>query len=223
MPDINAQSTSRARSPRGAVKVNGTLIDAWVSLEVDNNAFRVADTFRVEFAAFGLPAATNAAWFGAQSSIEVEVFATEDWTGAAAYYPAAADRLILGKVDDIEFDPLAGTLSISGRDLTATLIDTKTNEGFLNKTASQIVGILAGRHGLTPVATSTSQLVGTYYTQNHISQTQERSEWDILVELADFEDFDVFVTGRELHFQPRPKDSGNRYAIVYRLPGIDPV
>ncbi|MDY7525481.1 hypothetical protein [Sphingomonas sp. 10B4] len=223
MPDINAHPTSRARSPRGAVKINGTLVDAWISLEVDNNAFRAADTFRVEFAAYDLPAVTSIAWFSTQTSIEVELFATEDWTGTGAYYPAASDRLILGQTDDIEFDPLAGTLSVSGRDLTATLIDTKTNEGFLNKTASQIVAILAGRHGLSPIATATTALVGTYYTQNHISQTQERSEWDILVELAEFEDFDVFVTARELHFQPKPKDSGNRYAIVYRLPGIDPV
>lgn len=223
MPDINTQPTSRARSPRGAVKVNGALVDAWVSIEVDNNAFRAADTFRVEFAAFDLPAANGISWFSAQAAIEVELFAVEDWRGSGGYYPAAGDRLILGQTDDIEFDPLAGTLSISGRDLTAALIDTKTNEGFLNKTASQIVAILAARHGLTPIATATTALVGTYYSQNHISQTQERSEWDILVELADFEDFDVFVTGRELHFQPRPKDNGDRYAIVYRLPGVDPV
>jgi phage protein D len=55
--------------------------------------------------------------------------------------------------------------------------------------------------------------------------SQERSQWDILCELARFEDFDVFVRGKELHFQPKPSDTGERYAIEYTPPvyGGDPL
>src|SRR5260364_327615 len=39
-----------ARQPRGAVKLNGKIVPGWDSLEVGNNAYRSADTFRVVFA-----------------------------------------------------------------------------------------------------------------------------------------------------------------------------
>jgi hypothetical protein len=116
------------------------------------------------------------------------------------------------------FDPLAGTIHITGRDLTAKLIDTKTSENFLNQTSSQIAQTLAARHGLAAQVTATTTRVGTYYSQNHSGLSQERSEWDLLVELAAYEDFDVYVRGETLYFQPKPTDSGERYVIEWRQP-----
>ncbi|MDE1915008.1 MAG: hypothetical protein KGJ57_05015 [Sphingomonadales bacterium] len=217
--DLNTLPVApHARRPRGAVRLNGVLVPGWESWEVDNNVYRAADTFSVSFAVGALPAAYGANWFSQQTGIQCEIFANEDPADPDNYSPAESERLILGQVDDINFSPVAGTITITGRDLTAWFIDTKTNEGYLNKTASQIATLLASRKGLTPVVTATTTLAGTYYNQNHISLTQERSEWDILCELARFEDFDVFVTGKELHFQPKPADTGERYAIVWTPP-----
>lgn len=221
MADINPAPTSHARQPRGAVRLNGTVATGWTDIEVENNAFRAADTFRVSFAVSDLPKGYGPDWFAAQTSIDCEVFATDAPADPDAYAPTDADRLILGQVDDIDYDPAQRSITLTGRDWTAKLIDTKTSENFQNKTASEIATILAGRHGLTPVVTATTVKVGTYYTQNHMSLTQERSEWDILAELALFEGFDVFVTGKELHFQPKPKASDRRYAITWRDPTTD--
>lgn len=216
MPDANSLPVAaHSRNPRGAVKLNGAIVTGWETLSVENNAFRAADTFRVVFAVGMLPSGYGPDWFAVQTSIDCEVFASEAPSNPARYAPTDADRLILGQVDDVEFDPLAGTIELTGRDWTARLIDTKTSENFLTKTASDIATILAERHGLTPVVTATTGLVGNYYKQNHMSLTQERSEWDLLSMLAEYEDFDVFVTGKELHFQPKPTTAA-RYAIQWR-------
>lgn len=218
MPEVNSLPVKpHARTPRAAVKLNGAIVAGWEAVEVDNNAFRAADTFRVVFASEGLQKGYGPEWFASQASIDCEIFATDAPADPANYQPTDADRLILGQVDDIEFDPLSGTISITGRDWTAKLIDTKTSENFLNKTASDVATILARRHGLAPVVTATTGKVGTYYSQDHMSLTQERSEWDILAELARFVDFDVFVKGKELHFQPKAT-SAEQYAIEWEFP-----
>lgn len=219
MRDLNTlPAISTVRYPRAAVRLNGVLIAGWESWEVDNNAFRAADTFSVTFAVGALSSDHGVKWFGDQSGIECEIFANELPDDPENYQPAAKDRLILGQVDDLDYNPLSGTITITGRDYTAWFIDTKTNEGYLNKTASQIATLLATRKGLKAVVTPTKTLAGTYYKQNHISLTQERSEWDILAELAQFEDYDVFVVGKELHFQPKPADNGDRYVIAWTPP-----
>ena len=225
MPDVSgiasvgvAAGQPAVRSPRGAVRLNGLMIDGWESWEVENNAFRAADSFAIGFAVAQLAPGYGPDWFAEQTAITAEIFAVADVpAGSGEYRPALAERLILGQVDDIVFDPLRGTLLLTGRDLTARLIDTKVSCGYLNRTSSEIAIVLAGNHGLTPVITDTETPIGTFYSQNHISLTQERSEWDILTELAGFEDFDAFVLGDELHFQPRPDpaDAG-RYLIDWQ-------
>ncbi len=209
-----------ARAPRGAVRLNGVIVTGWESWEVGNNAFRAADSFAVSFAVAELPMGLGPDWFGAQAAITVEIFASAGPLDAANYQPSPADRLILGQVDDIDFEPLRGSLVLTGRDLTAQLIDTKVSSGYLNQTSSQIATVLAENHGLTPVITGTTTPIGTFYSQNHISLTQQRSEWDILTELAEFENFDAFVAGDELHFEPLPDPAtAGRYVIDWRSGG----
>jgi phage protein D len=222
MPDINnVPALSTSRNPRGAVRLNGAVVTGWESWDVDNNAFRAADAFSVVFALHGLPAAFGPPWFGVQKEIDCEIFANEAPDDPDNYKPVLADRLIYGQVDDLEYDAVAGTITLRGRDLTARMIDDKVSVGNLNQTSSQIATQIAANHGLTPVVTATKTKIGTVYNQNASSLKQDRSEWDILSELATFEHFDVFVTGTELHFQPKPKDSGDRYAILWQSPTID--
>lgn len=192
------------RSPRGAVRLNGLIVSGWEDWEVENNAFRAADSFSVRFAVNELPGGFGPDWFGAQTAITVEIFAASAPDDPIDFRPSPADRLIIGHADDIAFDPVHGRLVLTGRDLTAQLIDTSVNSGYLNQTSSQIATIIAQSHGLVPAIMATNTPVGTFYSQNHLSLTQQRSEWDILTELAGFENFDVFVDGDALHFEPLP-------------------
>jgi phage protein D len=206
-----------ARCPRGAVRLNGLLVAGWEDWEVENNGFRAADSFAIGFAVARLPAGLGPDWFGAQTAMTAEIFASAAPADADNYQPSLADRLILGQVDDIAFDPVRGTLVLTGRDLTARLIDTAFSSGYLNQTSSQIATVLADTHGLTPVITATTTPIGTFYSQNHISLTQQRSAWDILIELAGFENFAVFVLGDELHFEPLPDPAAAaRYVIGWQ-------
>lgn len=221
MPDLNGLPVlPHARQPRGAVKLNGEVIAGWVSFEVDNNAYRSADTFRVVFVVSMLPATRDPAWFAEQSSMMVEILAgfPDD---PENYTPADLDSLIYGQTDEVMFDPVRGTIELSGRDLTAALIDTKTSEHFANQTASQIATTLAKRHGLTPVVTATKTKAGDYYKDDHASTTQQQSEWELLTFLANVEDFALYVKGKELHFEPRPSEQTDRYVIAWEPPSLD--
>jgi hypothetical protein len=215
MPDL-----ATARLPRGAVRLNGKLFSGWERWEVANNAHRSADSFAISLASALLPPGYGIDWFAAQTAITVEIFANTAPDDPNNYQPTLADRLILGQVDDIDFDPVRGLLTLTGRDFTAQLIDTSVSVGYLNQTSSQIAATLAARHDLTPVITQTTTPIGTFYNQNHISLTQQRSEWDLLTELAGFENFDAFVIGEELHFEPRPDPSdAERYSIDWQPAG----
>jgi hypothetical protein len=78
MPDINALPVeARSRQPRGAVKLGGVIVPH-EAIEVENNAYRAADTFAVDFALNALPTAYGPAWFGSQSEILCEIFVSED-------------------------------------------------------------------------------------------------------------------------------------------------
>src|SRR5260363_359925 len=50
----------------------------------------------------------------------------------------------------LDFQPVEGTIELTGRDLTARLIDANTSEHFADQTASQIATLLAQRRDLMP-------------------------------------------------------------------------
>jgi prophage tail gpP-like protein len=76
MPDINATPTATSRQPRGAIKLNGKIVTGWESWEVDNNAYRAADTFSVVFAVGELPPAYGPVWFATQKEIDCQIYAS---------------------------------------------------------------------------------------------------------------------------------------------------
>lgn len=188
------------------VKINGTPVLGWLEWEVDENAYREADTFRVMFALSALVAPFDAAWFVSQTTIGVEIL-----SGFPAdpqnYGSAELDSRIIGNVDEVSFDPVQRTLELSGRDLTSLLIDAKTAEKWQNQTASEIATTLANRHGLTPVVTATTDTLGRFYQIDHVSTTNVQTEWDFLCWIAQQIQFVVYVKGKELHFEPLPDPS----------------
>lgn len=195
--DVNTVPVaSGARQVVGRCLLNGVEVP-FFSLEVNTNAYYQADTFSVMFATSALPAENNMKWFSQQKAIEVELL-----VGIVGATGTNWLQLIVGRVDSVQYEPARFGVVLEGRDLTSHFIDNKTSEKYQNLTASQIAIKLAKKYGLKPMVTKTTRRVGSYYQIDHVDVRSERSEWDLLTYLAGIEGFQVYVRGRELHFEP---------------------
>ncbi len=191
-----ANSTS-LRTPRLLVMANGTAMPAPLSADIFSNNHSAADRFRVTAHLTATDLATWSATADALLDIQVSLDG-QSWTS-----------LIQGEVDQLQIDPRTMRLTLEGRDLTARLIETRTQETFANQTSSQIAQTLATRHSLTADVAATTTPVGVYWQLEHDHITLDSfsrsiSEWDLLVTLAGHEGFDVWVSGTTLHFRPPP-------------------
>ena len=227
MSSLNPAVVSQVRQPRGIVTVQGSnsdgsldsvvALNAWVNFEVINNINYEADSFKVVFALSALPANYSDSWWSTQAQIYLEIFAGFP-ADPVNYTKADLQSLVYGLVDGVEYDPVARTLSVTGRDLTSLMIDAKTTESFQNQTSSQIATTIANRHGLTPVVTETATNSGNYYAIDTLRVNQERSEWDILTALAGEEQMQVYVQRTSLIFAPAPAANATPYQLVWTPP-----
>jgi phage protein D len=215
---MDQSGTAQVRQPRGIVTAGGQRVP-FVSFEVDNNSFYQADTFRVELPISALPSGYGADWFASQAKIDIQVFAGFP-SDPTTYTTTDLTSLIYGRVDDMDVDWSARLITITGRDLTGQMIDTKTSEQYLNKTSSQVAAILAAKYGLTPVITATTRKIGAYFQLDHVRSHEERTEWDLLNWLAREEGFVAYVQGQELHFEPRGSGTSS-FTLTYTPPPAD--
>ncbi|WP_150102987.1 hypothetical protein [Sideroxydans lithotrophicus] len=189
-------------------------VDGWVEWHVDNNNFYQADRFEVSFAVSALPADRGIDWFALQQEISVEIFG-----GFPAdpdnFYASELQSWIYGFADEVEESKDGRTIHLHGRDLTAKMIDAKTTNVYVNRTASDIAIMLATKYGLTPVVTKTIMKAGKYYELAHAHLHVARSEWDLLTFLAQQEQFVVYMLGRELHFEPMPDLNSDPYVFQW--------
>ena len=200
------------RAPCVNLLANGEVLQGVIEIAVRSNNHYGADTFRASIA---LSAATDrgAELWSRQLDIQIDIQLSLD--GGNSFV-----SLIRGAVDVVEINPITNILHIDGRDLSAGLIEARSQEAFANRTASEVAELLAERHGLTPQVTATSTPIGRYYQSEHDTITLDQfsratTEWDLLVFLARQEGFDVFVRGAKLFFQPTTDDSD---ATVRLLP-----
>ena len=200
------------RTPRPVVSVNGVPLPAKavISLDVTNASHFTADTFRVELNVAGLPLGLGPEYWADSQDDRISLGVS---LGGETPVP-----LIVGQVDDADWDVAARTIILSGRDLSAPLIDNKTAEKFQNQTASEIAQTLAIRRGLDSSVQATMTLAGTYYEIDHALTSHEETEWDVLVYLAEREGFDVWVSGTTLYFQPSPAATKPPYILLWSEP-----
>lgn len=204
--------------PRGIVKLNGEIVHGWIEFETEANNFYEADTFSLSFA-IDAPDGKPAAWFIDQTEILVELLvAVFDGATPNADILEPATSIFYGRVDDLDYDPAEGVVELSGRDLTGKLIDTKTTGKWQNLPASEIVRIIAGKNGLTPVVTATAGKAGAYYEIDHVTLTHARSEWDLLTYLAEKTGKVVSVQGKALHFEDKPEAGASNFLIEWVRP-----
>jgi phage protein D len=187
------------RTPRLQVIANGEAVAGAVDAEIVSNNYYSADRFRASVA-LGADPWAGASFWASEPDILLDVQFSLD--GGASFV-----SLIQGTVDSVSIDPVLGLVHLDGRDLTAALIEARTQETFANRTSSEIASLLAQRHNLTPQVAATTTPVGRYYQSEHDRTTLNQfshatTEWDLLVFLARHEGFDVFVRGQTLYFQP---------------------
>lgn len=184
------------RRPQLQVLANGSPLIGAFEAEVCSNSHYAADYFRVGLALSADPT-RGAAWWAMQDAVLIDI----EISLGGSY-----QRLLSGTVDTIEIEPLLNVLRMQGRDLSAGLIEARTQETFANRTSSEIAALLAGRHGLDVDAQATTMPVGRYWQLEHDKVVlggfaRATTEWDLLVALAQYEGFDVWVGGTTLHFR----------------------
>jgi phage protein D len=179
--------------PQVQVLIGDAPLAGAISLEVEQVAYFAAGRFVVTVAL------GDAAYF---ASLGLQTITISVAVSAAGYV-----NLLTGQIDNIKIDLLENTAALSGRDLSARLIDTQISETFANQTASQIATVIAGRHGLAANVTPTTTPVGQYYELDHARSalslnSRNGSEWNMLFLLAQAEGFGLSVTGTTLNFGP---------------------
>lgn len=186
--------------------------------EFDYTTYSSSDSFSAEFSSSALPSDMNKNWLLSQDDLYLSLFVgvprnLNSWT------PDELKTKFFGRVDNVHYDPVTGTITTTGRCISALLVDAKTTEKWVNKTSSQIATILAARHGLTPRVTPTSTPVGSYYQIDHATMTDARTEWDLLTRLAKIERYTVYVRGQTLFFQPLSMaNSATPYPVLWIEP-----
>lgn len=184
--------------PRARVSIDGVPVPGLVELEVEAGGSFLAGRFLAAFAlgaAFGF----DVGYYAGLTSQNVLIEVSLDGLGYAT--------LLTGQVDAVRIDWGRKLASISGRDLTALLIDTEISQSFMNQTASQIAQTIAVGHGLAANVTPTMALVGQYYQLDHARtalglHARATNEWELLTALAQAEGFLVSVVGSTLNFGP---------------------
>ena len=181
------------RQPRLRVLADNAELLGVIAAEITSNNHYAADRFRLT-----LQTTDAAAWSDVDSSL-LDIQLALDGQSFAS--------LIQGEVDHLHLNPVTCCLHLEGRDLTARLIEARTQETFANQTASDIANALAARHGLSADVQPTTTPVGAYWQLEHDritldSFSRATTEWDLLVTLAGHEAFNAWITGTTLHFRP---------------------
>jgi hypothetical protein len=181
------------------VLLNGAPVEGLLHASIVTGNCFSSDSYVLTLAMGSFPLADIAFW-SSVSIAYVEI-------GLTSAYQLIPYSLISGMIDAMVIDPIRQTVVIEGRDLSASLIDFYRQQDFVNQSASEVVSTIASYHGLTPIITATSGEVGRYYgdgyTRLSLGQfSRLRSDWDLVVQLARENSFDIFVQGTTLFFQP---------------------
>ena len=189
------------RHPLVRLRINGEIAGGVMSISVRSCGGVSADQFqaRLALSAIGRDITSETVL-----RVEISLGIDNGW-----------QTLLLGQTDNVRVDALRGEVSLEGRDLTAVFIGTRLSETFSNRTASEVATTLAARHGLQAMVDETDTLVGRYYESDHERTVLGRyakamTEWDLLVQLAQQEGFDVFVSGECLNFRAIQEENSTK-------------
>jgi phage protein D len=189
---------------------NGTAIPGLIDVEMTCNSHFSADRFSASFALDAGPPYGDIFW-SSELNIAVEALFSLDSVSFVS--------LFSGTLDTVAINATKRLIHVTGRDLSAQLIEARTQETFSNRTSSEIASLLASRHDLNANVVPTTTPVGRYYQDEHDHITlgqfsRSTTEWDLLVFLALQENFDISVTGTTLNFCPSNNGAETPYVIT---------
>ncbi len=197
------------------VTIDGDEISGLLRASIATTNTFSADTYSLTFA-IGSGDLPGIEFWSSVASAEMSIAAVVSSPFGPTY-----QELITGMIDTIHVNPVQGIVGVEGRDLSASMIDAYHQQDFVNQTASDIVSTLARYHDLQPVVTSTIGNIGRFYIDGYTKLSlgqfsRLQSDWDLVVQLARQNDFDVFVQGRALYFQPSSQSSSALIPIGLR-------
>lgn len=202
------------RKPRAIVRINDIQVN-FIDIEIRSGAPYTADTYFLE-----IP-------LNEQSSLDLSYFASTEKFSVKIYvgFPNDVDLftisdlqlMIQGESNDVEINPSEGLVSISGRDLSSRLIDKKVTKSFSNITASELAIEFANDNNLKPEVVKTDEILGTFLQTAQTYTANNTTQWDMLVQAAMYNNFNVFVKGESLFFKPNPivDDNLKPYILNY--------
>ncbi len=178
------------RQLAGIVSIGGSTFRV-VSMDVNQTANKSADTMHAEVAISSNPGAAAMASGAANIPVEATVEAGAD-----------GGLLFTGTADDITIDFDRMLLKVSARDKTKGPIGKKSIEDFRNKTPSEIVSEIAGRHGLAALIEGGGSMMAGKKQQKEdfVHLTHHISDWTLIQHLADREGKVAFVRKNQLYF-----------------------
>lgn len=204
------------RAPRLQVLIDGKPIPGAEEATWHSTSHFAPDTWHARFATgadsrYGLP------WW---DKLDVPTIVDIQAGLAAPNGSVQWTSLGQGQIDDLTAEPEHGTVTISGRDLGALMLEEPTAESFQNQTSAEIVQTIAARHGLTADVGETAGLTERFYQTDHTRETasaasRNTNEWDLLVRAAQAEGFNLYLTGKTLHFKPLPLLTDTPYVVVW--------
>lgn len=205
---------SRLETPALSVFVNDSdILTGVIDFEVTNASHFTSDTFRISAAIANLPRGLGIDYWGDTAGDVVDIsVGFKDSTGHAQ-----PKSLIYGQVDDVDVDMDNQTMTLTGRDLSARFLDNQTAELFQDQTASRVAQTLAARRGLKAQVVATTEKIGSYYERLNAGVTKSQSEWDFLIRLAEHEQFDVWVSGKTLFFQPPVPENSDPFVLHWSV------
>jgi phage protein D len=126
----------------------------------------------------------------------------------------AAKALVVGEIDNVDFDYIGGNMTVSGRCKSAKLHQTKSAEKWVNKKNPDIVKDIAGRVGLTADVGESTVDAGKYVNIDWSKLTDGISFATILHKIAEVEGARWWTNGGKLFFKS-DSDSATAYPITY--------
>ena len=147
-------------------------------------------------------------WVGYIPEDQIQAFDQANSTaGAQTGSPSGLVLLFDGVVETTVQRLRGDELELKARDRSILLQETRINTVFENMTPDKIAALLASQVGLTCVADSTDNSGAPLKTWGYLYKSKSTSlkrgvrAWDVLLSMAKRIGFDVFVIGKELHFE----------------------
>jgi prophage tail gpP-like protein len=193
-------SQSMLNYPRFLVTVNGSVLEGVSRVRITQaNAYQIASFCLTK--GFVPDDGFPASWWAATANKTILV-TIELSVDGSTFFP-----MITGNADSHIYDAIANTIELAGRDLAASMIDTRIVSTYRNLTASEIAEQLSAEHGLQANITPTTTIVGRIYDIDHDETSsgdfsQVSNEWDLLCRLGQAEGIIPYVFGSTLYFNP---------------------